>query len=716
MIRRIPIFLLIALLFSSVLSSAESGDEGIKALKNRIRAIWGEAPSLQLDVGVPVKCGTPEMVSAFNVMRHRHDVELAEALERPLQQFAFASQHFVIHYDTTGADSIYHFRVDNNPADGVPDYVNRMAEIFEHVWSVEIDSMGYTTPPQDNANGGDSRLDIYAVNLGFGFFGFTVPESISVGHTAFSYIIIENDFAESPTYVNRPLDAIGVTAAHEFFHTVQFGYDAFEFENWNDSDPGNDKPWWLESASTWMEDVVYDNTNDYRGYLPYFYKYMWMGLTTFSPFGDFKAYHPYASCIWPMFMAERYDNLAIIREIWERCGDVEGYNVLPATDDALAVRSSSLDEAFLEFSVWNFHTGPFADTAIYFSEGDSFPPADTTALVANLNMIPYFPINNLPLPPEDLAANIIVIEPNQFSGGVRVEFDGGNLGDESWQVAVVGFRPQTGLWISIPLTPGIWEGTGEWRNWNSYNAVVVIPVVTSVNASADSSHPYAGRLTYADSLFLQRDVGPVRFLSPSAAGRRGDPITPIVRYSNQGQETATFAAHLIITNSLSTDTAYFETIDVESLPINDAVNIEFPQFTPTGINERYILSAISQLDGDQLTRNDTIMIFYQSIGGVGRLLTAYPSPFIIDGNSLLTIPYSYTSADLDTRLYIFDISGARVRQVEMGRHPAGSSTFLGFKWDGKNENGDYVASGVYIYVVNTDGGSQTGKIAVLNRR
>ena len=110
------------------------------------------------------------------------------------------------------------------------------------------------------------------------------------------------------------------------------------------------------------------------------------------------------------------------------------------------------------------------------------------------------------------------------------------------------------------------------------------------------------------------------------------------------------------------------------------------------------------------------MIFYQSIGGVGRLLTAYPSPFIIDGNSLLTIPYSYTSADLHTRLYIFDISGARVRQVEMGRHPAGSSTFLGFKWDGKNENGDYVASGVYIYVVNTDGGSQTGKIAVLNRR
>jgi len=707
MIRRIPIYLLAVLLLSTALLSAKSGDDGTNELKYRIKAIRGEVPSTQLDLGVPIKCGTPEMVSAFNILRHRHDVELAEAVERPSLQFAFPSQHFVIHYDTTGVNSIY---------DGIPDYVNRMAEIFEHVWSVEIDSMGYSPPPADNANGGDGRLDIYAVNLGFGFFGFTYPESISTGHTAFSYIVVENDFAESPTYVNRPLDGLSVTAAHEFFHTVQFGYDAFEFENWQDSDPSNDKPWWLEASSTWMEDMVYDDINDYQGYLEYFYNYLWMSLTTFEAYGDLPPrIHPYASCVWPMFITEKYDDAGVVREIWERCGDIEGYNVLPATNAALISRGSNLDDAFLEFSIWNFHTGAFADTAHYFSEGNMFPAISATALVPNLDSAP-FSLAELPLPPEDLGANFIVIQPGPATGGVRIDFDGGDLTDKSWGIGVLGYRQQTGIWTSLPLTPGSWQGTGEWRNWNSYEAIAIIPVVTGVNATSETPHSYAGQLSFDPQLFFQRDIWAVQFESTPAVGRKGDPITPRVRYSNQGQESASFIARLLVTDWLGEDTVYNHTISVALLLPNNSTIVAFPQFTPQGINVRYVFKGISELEGDQSSVDDTTRLIFYSMGGVGRLLTAYPSPFIIDGINLLTIPYSYTSADLNTRLYIFDISGAPVRQVEIARHSTGGSTFMGFRWDGRNENGDYVASGIYIYVINSDGGSQTGKIAVLSRR
>jgi hypothetical protein len=716
MIRRILICLCISIQLIYGLSFADSSSGEVTALKNRIGTIrgWAESP-LQADVGIPVKCGTPEMISAFNVILRNSDSDLALAIARPVLPLSFGSDHFLFHYAVVDTHAVYRPNEDVNPADSIPDYINNMAEIFERSWSIEIDSLGFSPPPNDNANGGDGRLDIYSINLGFGFFGFTIPESISTGYEAFSYIVVENDFGES-SYSTRPLDGLRVTAAHEFFHTVQFGYDAFEYENWNDTDPGNDRPWWLEASSTWMEDVVYDEINDYWGYLRFFYNYPWMSLTTFSQFGNIRAYHPYASCVWPMYLAEKYDDPGVVREVWERCGDIEGYNVLPATDDAMVARGSSLDDAFLEFSVWNFHTGPQADTALYFSEGDSFPVVDTSAVVENLNIIPYFPILEPTFPPEDMAATFIVIKPNQVAGGIRVEFDGHDLADDSWRAAILGYRPQTGLWTGMPLSPGTWQGTGEWRNWNSYEAVVFISAVTGVNSSADSTHGYTGRITYVSDLFLQRDVGPIRFLAPPAAGRKGDPVTPVVQYSNQGQEAATFAARLIITDASGTGVVYNQAIDVAALPPNNIINVEFPQFTPTGINVRYILKAISEYTGDQLARNDTITASYRSLGGVGRLFTAYPSPFVIDGANILTIPVSYDSADPKTRLFIYDTSGGLVREIAIARHPAGSSTFLGFKWDGRNGDSEYVASGVYIYMINSDGSFQTGKIAVLNQK
>ena len=46
-----------------------------------------------------------------------------------------------------------------------------------------------------------------------------------------------------------------MTAAHEFFHAVQFAYDAA------------DDQWFMESTATWMEDEIYDDVNDNLQYL-----------------------------------------------------------------------------------------------------------------------------------------------------------------------------------------------------------------------------------------------------------------------------------------------------------------------------------------------------------------------------------------------------------------------------------------------------------------
>jgi len=711
---RLALAFLAFLVFPSAVLASGSESEEIQALKNRIKIITGEAPAIQLGTALPIKCGTPEMSSAFNVLRHHHDVELAEALDRPEQECVFRSEHFAIHYDTSGLNATYQPEVDINPADGVPDYINRAAEIFERVWAFEIDTLGYGAPPSDNNNGGDNKKDVYTPNLGAGFFGFTVPEDIVGEHSAFSYIIIDNDFAGTG-YADRPIDALKVTAAHEFFHTIQFGYDAYEYENWDDGNPGNDKPWWLEASAVWMEDIAYDDINDYLGYLPFFYQAPWMSLATFEPFGSLEAYHPYGSCVWPIFLTERYDDPAIIFDIWQRCGDTEGYNVLPAIDDALSVRGSSLDDAFLEFWVWNFHTNAFADTAIYFSEGDAFPAVDTTSYTSVLGSYP-FPLSNSPSPPEELGANIIVIQPEQLSGGIQAQFDGGDLDDESWKVAILGYRPQTGLWTGIPLASGSWDGTLDWYNWNSYSGIVIIPVVTGINATSGTPHEYGGNLTFVPSLFYQRDIWTIQFVSTPSVGRKGDAIIPTVKYSNQGREVASFTARLIITDVTGIDTAYNESAQINDLPMDGVTNHSFPSFTPLRANARYILKGISELDGDESALDDTIRAYFYSLGSVGRLLSAYPSPFVIDGSAVLTIPFSFGSVDSKTRLYLYDISGGLLREIEMGRYPSGGSSFSGFKWDGKNDNGDYVASGIYIYMIDSGGDSQTGKIAVINKR
>ena len=51
------------------------------------------------------------------------------------------------------------------------------------------------------------------------------------------------------------LDPLQVTVAHEFFHAVQFAYDAFE------------DAWFMEGTASWMEDEVYTDVNDNLQYL-----------------------------------------------------------------------------------------------------------------------------------------------------------------------------------------------------------------------------------------------------------------------------------------------------------------------------------------------------------------------------------------------------------------------------------------------------------------
>jgi hypothetical protein len=609
---RCVVSILATSIFAFSITYAKPSEQAYNFLKTKIAEIKGEnkLPSGSSQTLVP-KCGTPVMAAAFATFRATGDERIQALFDRPDSvPLILQSQHFTVHYTTSGVDAPFEVDMDVNPADGVPDYINRVSEIFEHVWRIEIDSMGFLRPPSDHIQGGDSTFDIYIKNLGQGLFGYTQPESVVFSYRAFSYIVLENDFAESPVYNSRPLDAVRVTAAHEFFHAIQFAYDAFEFDSTNPNDPNTYKPWWLEASSTWMEDVVYTDVNDYIGYLPFFYGYIWMGLGTFSYGRDARAFHPYASCVWPIYLSKKFNSLGIMKEIWEGCGATQGYNTLTATNAVLSSHGSNLAQAFLEFEIWNFHTGGRADTINYYTEGRNFPEADLTAFVDDLNINSTFDFPDGVHFPEHLGANYLVAQVIPSTpGGVIANFDGLDVTSVEWHAALLGYKTADSRWVDIQANPSTGVGAGAWPGWSNYRDVVLVPTVSGLAANY-SSYRYSGSFVYDPTL-------------------------------------------------------------------------------ESGGNPKFGLES------------------------------AYPSPYIITANDKVTIPYaldkSYSKKDLG--LSIFDASGALVCKI-----PGEDFLFTdpgeyhrGVQWDGKNEKGEYVASGIYLILFHAQGHSASGKIALINK-
>ena len=92
------------------------------------------------------------------------------------------------------------------------------------------------------------------------------------------------------------------------------------------------------------------------------------------------------------------------------------------------------------------------------------------------------------------------------------------------------------------------------------------------------------------------------------------------------------------------------------------------------------------------------------------LLPNYPNPF----NPETWIPY-HLANDSNVSLSIYDINGALVRELDLGHQRAGYYTdrSRAAYWDGRNESGEAVASGVYFYTLSAGDYSATRKMVIL---
>jgi len=91
------------------------------------------------------------------------------------------------------------------------------------------------------------------------------------------------------------------------------------------------------------------------------------------------------------------------------------------------------------------------------------------------------------------------------------------------------------------------------------------------------------------------------------------------------------------------------------------------------------------------------------------LLQNFPNPF----NPETWIPYQLKEAS-EVKIRIYAASGELVRDLSLGYKPAGLyvSRDRAAHWDGRNEAGERVASGLYFYTIQTGNYVATKKMVI----
>lgn len=280
-----------------------------------------------------------------------------------------------VHYVTTTAN-----KVPVEPSAGgdplVPDYVETVAAVLEDVWDFEIGDLGYREPKPDGASandGGDGRFDVYLTNLGDdGLYGYCTSDDPNLfgGYRYFdfsAYCVLDNDYAAAEFGYADVTLPLRVTAAHEFFHAVQFAYDLYE------------DGWLLEATATWMEDEKYDDIDDNRQYL---------STSPLSnptvPLDKTSGLRVYGDWIFFRFLSEYLgsassggtDDRAVVRKIWEKAdGSSDGPDQFSSQAVMNVVDNEqrggvpwTFAKAFRDFGAWNLAP------ATFYSEGSEYTP------------------------------------------------------------------------------------------------------------------------------------------------------------------------------------------------------------------------------------------------------------------------------------------------------------------------------------------------------
>lgn len=400
--------------------------------------------------------------------------------------------HFKIHYTENNAngDAVYGY---DGVQGTVPSYVTNLASYMDNIWTQIITNMGYTAPPGDGVLGGDSRVDVYLINMNA--YGYTAYDS----SPSDAYIVIENDFTGFPTNLasDSRTGLLETTGAHEFFHTSQFQYTT-----------SMANAWWMEATSTWMEDEIYPAVKDYLNYLGRKYNdsndngawdsgetyYAVDGVTPAGTTGrsgsgwfDHPEYsldstagtYEYGTAVWVKFLSKTYGS-SIIKSIWTRIGG--GSTAMQAISDELASKSTSLSAVFASFETANYEKD--------YPDGSYYPIIRQSAAYSSYPQSISGTLNHL-------SANFYAFKPDSSSSSLTLTFSNmntGNLAVKLISTRAAGGYDVTDVALNSPTVTANISGLGASAAYSK-----VVAVVVNLSTSSDGTAYSIGASTSASS-------------------------------------------------------------------------------------------------------------------------------------------------------------------------------------------------------------------------
>jgi hypothetical protein len=399
------------------------------------------------------------------------------------------TEHFVIEYNA--------LEVETN-LDGLT--IEDYARSLEHAWTTEVDRFAWAAPPSntDEIFGG-TRAGKYLVKVqylspvlygyvsnfgtGAGFVGDNPNTAWDDEDAYASCMGLNSDYSTFPGTPERALDA---TTAHEFNHSIQFGYGGLSGENEPDSV-------FIEGGATWMEDEVFDYSNDN-------YNYLWP--TFEDDMGEYED-SPYPYWITFRGLTERYGASRpgggenVMQRFWELTSQNAASN-LEALDRALRERGASLASGYAAYAVavkFNKRCGGGYSLPYCFEEGREYVNGDGVQSGAGETephgTIPAVPGSFAGTVPDNYALNWVVMP--RITGSYRATFANTSTGGlfRATLACDTGKR-LTLTTLSNGAGPGQTAATTVRRSLDCQQLVAVIANVaqTAANPSASEARGY----------------------------------------------------------------------------------------------------------------------------------------------------------------------------------------------------------------------------------
>lgn len=377
-----------------------------------------------------IRCMTP-VIQEFSKERENLSAaaiqEVENLLARPasstLNSYISPSENFIFHYETSGPDAV---PTESTIEPGVPDYVIEAAFAADSSYRYQIEELGFQDFVQDEP------YEVFFENISF--YGFTRESGSS------TTITVHNNFRDFPENTHPKSNEIGalyVTIAHEIKHASQFATNRWRGQAGNFN--------WSEMDATLMEEIVFDDVNDYYNYIMNRNRET-NQLDQNNPngrsiFGNSRSAIPgaYWHITWMLYFAEEHgmdfwvDVWDHIRTDYLNSDSEQGFiSFLTATGLALSERNLNLSSEHLINHMWHMASGPdYSSDGYGFDERFNYP---NPIFRNNLQSAPDSLTNGQLTP---LAANYVNVAPSNITIGqpsVTVESSIDGIG-----VGVIGY-------------------------------------------------------------------------------------------------------------------------------------------------------------------------------------------------------------------------------------------------------------------------------------